>query len=178
MIGNINIKKFCSGDFSLIENYNKAIKDNNLYDCHHRLETHDSNGNKRLVNLSVKELKALGMYYNRPPEEFIFLTHENHTSLHLLNNKINLNKKFNIETRKKMGLSHKGKKKNEETKAKMSLGQKKYKHSIRCLELNLIFDSVKEASEYFDVNRSNIRQSANKGYRCKGFHLEYFKHEV
>ncbi len=61
----------------LIENYEKAKADNfNGWDCHHRLETHFSDGTERPKNaqLSANELIALDMYYNRPPEELIFLT--------------------------------------------------------------------------------------------------------
>lgn len=76
------VKDFCK-DFTKIENYDKAIADTTqTWHCHHRLETHNSDGEKRLVNLSIKELKALDMYYNRPPEEFTFLTQEEHKSLH------------------------------------------------------------------------------------------------
>lgn len=66
-----------------VENYNKA-KDNKGYVLHHRLETHFSNGDLRpyKCNLTVKELKALNVYYNRPPEELIFLSIHDHMSLH------------------------------------------------------------------------------------------------
>ena len=50
----------------------KAKADNFIgWDRHHRLETHNSDGERRLVNLTVDELKALDMYYNRPAEELI-----------------------------------------------------------------------------------------------------------
>lgn len=78
------IKRFCK-DFSKIENYEKAINSEELWECHHRLETHFSDGTSRGTPnnfLSVKELKALDMYYNRPPEEFIFLTKSEHISIH------------------------------------------------------------------------------------------------
>ena len=66
-----------------IENYELAKKDNFKGWCiHHRLETHNSDGEKRLVNLSMAELKALDMYYNRPANELIFLTKSEHTKLH------------------------------------------------------------------------------------------------
>lgn len=66
-----------------IENYELAKADNfDGWDIHHRLETHNSDGEKRLVNISVEELKALDMYYNRPASELIFLTRAEHTKLH------------------------------------------------------------------------------------------------
>ena len=66
-----------------IENYELAKKDNfDGWNIHHRLETHNSDGEKRLVNLSMDELIALDMYYNRPANELIFLTKSEHTRLH------------------------------------------------------------------------------------------------
>lgn len=80
MISEARVKKYCK-DYTRIENYEKAIVDSEVWDCHHRLESHTSDGEERLVQLSRAELKALGMYYDRPPEELIFLTHEEHAKL-------------------------------------------------------------------------------------------------
>lgn len=67
----------------LIENYDKAIADTTqVWQCHHRLETHNSDGERRLVDISSSELIALGMYYDRPPEELIFMTELEHKRLH------------------------------------------------------------------------------------------------
>lgn len=175
MISEKMVKKFCSGDISEIENYNEAINSNELYDCHHRLETHFPNGERLFENYSVDFLKSIGMYYKRPSNELIFLTHKNHASLHSKNNKVNLGRKWSEETRKRMGDGHRGRKASEETKIRQSIAISKYKHPVRCLELNLIFDSVGEASKYFDVCRSNIRQSINHNCRCCGCHWEYIE---
>jgi hypothetical protein len=79
---NYNRSKFCK-NFQDIENYNLALADNfKGWDKHHRLETHNSNGERRLVDLTREELKALGMYYDRPAEELIFLRTSEHISLH------------------------------------------------------------------------------------------------
>ena len=44
-------EKFCCENISLIENYDKAISDEKrLWCCHHRLETHTSEGERRLVD--------------------------------------------------------------------------------------------------------------------------------
>lgn len=65
------------------ENYELAKTDNfNGWHIHHRLETHNSDGEKRLINISVEELIALEMYYNRPANELIFLTASEHRKLH------------------------------------------------------------------------------------------------
>lgn len=66
-----------------IENYELAKKDDfNGWHIHHRLETHNSDGERRLVNISKQELVALEMYYNRPANELIFLTASEHRKLH------------------------------------------------------------------------------------------------
>ncbi len=77
-----NILELCTTP-ELIENYEQAVADTTqVWECHHRLQTHTSDGERRLVDITAKELKALDMYYNRPAEELIFLTKEEHGSLH------------------------------------------------------------------------------------------------
>lgn len=107
-----NFEKFCK-EYTNIENYEKAKADNfKGWHCHHRLETHNSDGERRLIDISQKELIALGMYYNRPPEELIFLTSREH-------NAFNKGKHASDETRRKMSESAKGKPKSEEARRKM-----------------------------------------------------------
>ena len=90
-----NFEKFCK-DYENIENYEAAKKDNfKGWHCHHRLETHNSDGERRLVDISQKELIALGMYYHRPANELIFLTSREH-------NAYNKGKPKSDETRRKM----------------------------------------------------------------------------
>lgn len=75
-------RNFCK-DFENIENYDKAKADNfKGWICHHRLETHNSDGERRSVDVTYKELIALDMYLNRPAEELIFLTVSEHAKLH------------------------------------------------------------------------------------------------
>ena len=91
-----NYKCYCK-DYENIENYDKAKKDNfKGWDCHHRLETHTSEGERRLVDITRKELIALGMYLHRPASELIFMKHSEHNSLH------SKGKKHSEEARKKM----------------------------------------------------------------------------
>ena len=73
-------------DPAKIEGYERAISDpsDTRYHCHHRYETHTSDGIIRSVPLSRDELKALDMYYNRPAEELIILTAREHAQLHRL----------------------------------------------------------------------------------------------
>lgn len=71
----LQLRKYCCEDFSLIENYEKAINDNeNMWVCHHR--------NEITMNLTPDELKKLGLYWNRPASELIFLTRSEHSKLH------------------------------------------------------------------------------------------------
>jgi len=69
------IQKYCCDDISLIENYDKAINDENqTWHCHHKLETE--------LNISRKELIDIGRYYNVPASELIFLTAYEHNYIH------------------------------------------------------------------------------------------------
>ena len=75
-------KHFCKNPEN-IENYKKALADNfKGWHCHHRLETHTSDGKRRAVDITAAELKALDMYWYRPASELIFLTISEHRSLH------------------------------------------------------------------------------------------------
>lgn len=75
-------KKFCKEDISLIENYDKAIADStHLWDCHHRDEIKVLPSGMTVIR-SRQELIENNRYYNCPANELIFLTHEEHTSLH------------------------------------------------------------------------------------------------
>lgn len=125
MICERTVTKFCCEDPSLIENYAEAMKSDETYGCHHRLETHTSDGKKRLVDLSRQELIALDMYYHRPASELVFLKPSAHSRLH--NNGGNhpmYGKCHSKETRKKMSEAKKGKPKSEETRKKMSAVRK------------------------------------------------------
>ena len=95
-------EKYCK-DYQGIENYEKAKKDDFVgWHCHHRLETHTPDGKRRDADIGYKELKALGLYYNRPAEELIFLTTREH-------NAFKKGKKMSEEFCRKNSESHKGK---------------------------------------------------------------------
>lgn len=82
MISEKQSKRFCK-DFTKIENYEKAVNDTTQkWECHHRLETHTSDGERRFVDISRAELVAFDMYLDRPAEELIFLTKVEHRKLH------------------------------------------------------------------------------------------------
>ena len=72
-----NVKLYCCEDPSLIENYEFALADKeNEWDCHHKLEIHSDYKN------TPDELIMMGLYYDRPACEFIFLRKSEHASLH------------------------------------------------------------------------------------------------
>ncbi len=117
----------------LIENYDKAIADNTqTWHCHHRLETHNSDGERRSVDLEIEELIALGMYFDRPPEELIFLTESEHSSLHNKGKSGTMkgkhhskeSKKKMSEARKGKSSGNKGKHHSEEARRKIAEGNK------------------------------------------------------
>ena|SRR5579862_2730900 len=44
---------------------------------------------------------------------------------------------------------------------------------VVCLELQLVFSSVRDAARYVHRNSSNIHQSIKKGHRCGPYHWDY-----
>ena len=122
-------ERYCK-EYENIENYDKALKDNfKGWEVHHRLETHNSDGKRREVDIGYKELKALGMYYNRPAEELIFLTTREHSVLHTKGKQAwNKGKKMSEETKNKMSEAKKGKR----TQTMANIFQKKLKR--KCLK--------------------------------------------
>lgn len=132
MINEKYAKRFCKEDISKIENYDKAIADDNkTWHCHHRLElTLDGE-----PALSRDQLKMHDMYYNRPYYELIFLTPAEHRRLHRKGEKhseesrrkMSESKKgriFSEEHRRSLSEVRKGKHHSEETKQKMSESHK------------------------------------------------------
>lgn len=115
MINEYNTKKYCCEDISLIENYDKAVNDSQMWVCHHR--------NGIILNKTPDELKAVGLYENRPACELIFLTESEHIKLH------NIGKQLSQETRKKLSESHKGKKCSKKTRNKISVSKTGKKRS-------------------------------------------------
>lgn len=68
-----DISKICK-DYHLIENYEKAINDNeHIWICHHRLG----------IYFSRQELIDANMYEGVSPYELIFLTYDDHNKIHL-----------------------------------------------------------------------------------------------
>lgn len=84
-----NRRRYCREDVSNIENYEKALADGfKGWDIHHRLETHRY-GDRTRTSWELREdpvgwntLVALGLYYNRPAKELVFMRKEEHRALH------------------------------------------------------------------------------------------------
>ena len=138
-----HFEKYCK-DYENIENYEKALADNfKNWEVHHRLETHNSDGERRLVDITADELKALDMYWHRPASELIFLTESEHIILH------NKGRRFSEETKKKMSEANKGKKRSEETRNKIGEAKK----DMRWFNNGKISKRAKECPEGFVPGR-------------------------
>ena len=70
-----------------IEGFERMVESDETFIIHHRLETHRwSKKQQKWVlrdeQIPAKVLKALGLYYNRPSSELIFLSNSEHCKLH------------------------------------------------------------------------------------------------
>ena len=117
-------EKFCKSPEN-IENYEKAKADNfKGWDCHHRLETHNSDGKRRDVDISVEELISIGMYFDRPAYELVFLPSSEHISLHKKGKTYFNGKHHTEETKKKIGEAQKGENNSMHGKSPWNKGKK------------------------------------------------------
>lgn len=124
-------KEFCV-DIEKVENYQIAKEEEfKKWQIHHRLETHTSEGEKRLVPITKAELIALDMYYERPTEELIYLRLAEHTQVHSKGHKVSEAQKIKTsqalkghgvskEVREKISRKLKGTTISEETRKKIS----------------------------------------------------------
>lgn len=105
------VKSYCNGDYTKIENYDKAINDNSqTWVCHHRLEISPFSGK----HITPARLKELDMYFHRNSEELIFLTRGDHMLIH----------NQSPERNKHISESQKGKKHSEEWNKKVGIASK------------------------------------------------------
>lgn len=128
MISIDKVKLYCCEDISLIENYEEAINSSDKWECHHKLG----------LNKSKQELIDIGLYYDRPASELIFIKQSEHRALH--NSILKTGKPawnsgktgiYTEETRKSMGQKKgcvspfKGKHHSDESKRKNSEAHKR-----------------------------------------------------
>ena len=117
-------EKFCKSPEN-IENYEKAKADNfKGWDCHHRLETHNSDGKRRDVDISVEELISIGMYFDRPAYELVFLPSSEHISLHKKGKTYFKGKHHTEEAKKKISEAQKGENNSMHGKSPWNKGKK------------------------------------------------------
>lgn len=153
MINILNAYSYCRENPELIENYEQAISDKTqIWQCHHRLETHNPDGSKRDVPLKKSTLIENHLYYERPACELIFLTKSAHQTMHKkvirthqipwnkglhwsdeVKEKISLAKKgtklvFTEEHKQKIAKARTGKHHSEETKKKLKEAQRRRFH--------------------------------------------------
>lgn len=123
MISKEQVKGYCCEDISKIENYDKAVADTTqTWDCHHKMELIKTGA---VVDSTMQDLIDWGVYYNRPADELIFLTHKEHLRLHLKGKTSPMEgKSHSEETKRKMSEAHKGKTFSEEAKRKISEAKK------------------------------------------------------
>lgn len=75
------------------------------------------------------------------------------------------------ETKRKISQSKIGHEVSEETKEKL---RKAFGKRILCVQLNLYFDSITEAANYFDVKKCTISSVlCGRNNTAKGYHFEY-----
>lgn len=132
------------GDLTKIENYDKAVADKTqTWICHHRLElTLDGE-----FAHTQEDLIRMGMYYNRPYFELIFVTRAEHNKLH----RHNKGKSPSEETRKKLSESRKKWKPSEEHKKKIGLAHRKP-----------VSDFGKKYFDHFGYTRSENRRQYSR----------------
>ena len=114
------VKNYCSEPLDHIENYYLASTDQTqTWHCHHKLEIS--------LQLSKKELIEQNLYFDRPANELIFMTSQEHNALHHIQPSYRAalkGKSKSQETRARISTAMKGKPKSQETRAKLSAAKK------------------------------------------------------
>lgn len=155
------VLRFCSEDISLIENYYDAINDRSqVWHCHHKKEIE--------LNKSRKELIELGLYYNRPASELIFLTPKEHRKIHKPWNKgvkgsnrgFWKDKHLTEETKIKISKSLKGKRQGDKN------GFYGHKQTEEAKEKNRIAHTGIKQSEQTKEKRRKSMLGKNAGKKC------------
>lgn len=137
-------KKYCKDPIEKIPGYKEAMESDEVYVIHHILEL-TMDGDRANT---VEDLIRMGMYYDRPYFELLFLPTREHSRLHNKGkNNFSFRTKDKEAARKKQSLSltghrgwNRGKTWSNETKEKMRQSHKGLKHSpesrMKIAELN------------------------------------------
>lgn len=139
------LRRYCSEPIENIENYEQAMNDpNHMWDCHHRAEVLPCG------IYSSEALKRVGMYWNRPASELIFLRHDEHRRLHSQN--------MTGETRMKLSQSHMGHDVSCETRNRISSSQLNRQDCSRSVKITRVsdgfthtFPSQSEAARWMSI---------------------------
>lgn len=144
---------YCRGDISKIENYFEAVNDTETtWHCHHRLETHDENGNRRKgKDLLSTDLIKMNKYYDVPPEELIYMLPIEHHRLH--------NEKQN-------------KRLTEESHKIMSEKAKNREHIVHTKEWNENISKAHKGKHFSESHKAALRRNhvGMKGKKISGMH--------
>lgn len=106
------VRRFCKEPLENIENYDKAISDNEMWHCHHRDEVKVLPSGITVYRYK-DELIENGRYYGCPANELIFLSSSDHHKLHISN-------PVTKERISQTLMGHKGVKHTEESRRKIS----------------------------------------------------------
>lgn len=151
-----NVKNYCCEDPGLIENYELALKDKtHEWDCHHKLEVHSDYRN------TPEELKMMGLYYNRPACELIFLRKGEHFRIHNKDKEKSTTHKINL-SKARTGLHNKIKRKplTEAQKKNISNGTKE---AMNNKELRKhLSDKAKERVALSPIPNANWKKGKHK----------------
>lgn len=156
---------YCRDDITKIENYELAKKDNfKGWHIHHRLEL-TLNGE---FAHTPEELKRMGMYYNRPYFELIFLTKSEHQRIHAHSrSNITLNKmKLSLSQRTGALNNFYGKHHTVATKQKISKANKGLKRTDKFKALQSELKKGKPLSAVNRLNKAKAQAEIGIKYRA------------
>lgn len=165
-ISNYKVSLFCREDANKIEGYEEAIKSEEQYDCHHRLELHTDGS----LRFTADSLKKLDLYYNRPACELVFLPRIEHKRLHTKARweSGQLKKKFG-SPRKGMKWSHPM---SEEAKENLSLAHKGKKlskeHRISLMKPKSDFGF--KFKEHYGLSKTGNEKLYDREYKFYQYH--------
>lgn len=110
---------FCNGDYTAIENYDKAMADKETVWCIHHRDEIRVLPSGMVARRTVKDLIDAGLYYNLPPEYLIFMPENEHTRMHKVGNNGLKGHRHSEETKRKMSERAKGHKVSEAVKQRL-----------------------------------------------------------
>lgn len=168
MVSIEQLNKYCNGDITKIENYEKAVSDPDvIWECHHRLEEQ---------GYSAQKLIKMNRYYKVPPEELKLMTPTEHRQLHMVGREVT------DEQKRKMSKAKVGEKnptKQPEVRRKISKVKAGREIIVRCLELNKTFYSYaecnREIAEYLGLKSFNVGKVLKRGGHYRKYNLTFIE---